>query len=281
MMVKKLQDTTTLHNDVKMPWLGIGVFKVEEGPELVNAVKTAIKHGYRSVDTAAIYENEEGVGIGIQEGLKEAGIAREELFVTSKVWNSDLGYESTIAAYETSLKKLGLEYLDLYLIHWPVEGKYKDAWRALETLYKEGRVKSIGVSNFQIHHLEDLMKAAEIKPMVNQVERHPRLTQKELQAFCKNNGIQLEAWSPLMQGQLLENEILQKIADNHNKSFAHIILRWDLQHGVVIIPKSTKEHRIIENANVFDFELTKEEMQIIDDLNQNYRVGPDPDNFDF
>ncbi|WP_169809871.1 aldo/keto reductase [Neobacillus mesonae] len=280
-MVKKLQDTTTLHNGVKMPWLGIGVFKVEEGPELVNAVKTAIKHCYRSVDTAAIYENEEGVGIGIQEGLKEAGIKREELFVTSKVWNSDLGYESTIAAYETSLKKLGLEYLDLYLIHWPVEGKYKDAWRALETLYKEGRVKAIGVSNFQIHHLEDLMKAAEIKPMVNQVERHPRLTQKELQAFCKNNGIQLEAWSPLMQGQLLENEILQKIADNHNKSVAQIILRWDLQHGVVIIPKSTKEHRIIENANVFDFELTKEEMQIIDDLNQNYRVGPDPDNFDF
>ncbi len=281
MMVKNLQDTTTLHNGVKMPWFGIGVFKVEEGPELVNAVKTAIKHGYRSVDTAAIYENEEGVSKGIQEGLKEAGISREELFVTSKVWNADLGYESTIAAYETSLKKLGLEYLDLYLIHWPVEGKYRDAWRALETLYKEGRVKAIGVSNFQIHHLEDLMKDAEIKPMVNQVERHPRLTQKELQAFCQNNGIQLEAWSPLMQGQLLDNEVLQEIADKHNKSVAQIILRWDLQHGVVIIPKSTKEHRIVENANVFDFELTKEEMQIIDDLNQNYRVGPDPDNFDF
>lgn len=281
MMVKNLQDTTTLHNGVKMPWFGIGVFKVEEGPELVNAVKTAIKHGYRSVDTAAIYENEEGVGKGIQEGLKEAGISREELFVTSKVWNADLGYESTIAAYETSLKKLGLEYLDLYLIHWPVEGKYRDAWRALETLYKEGRVKAIGVSNFQIHHLEDLMKDAEIKPMVNQVERHPRLTQKELQAFCQNNGIQLEAWSPLMQGQLLDNEVLQEIADKHNKSVAQIILRWHLQHGVVIIPKSTKEHRIVENANVFDFELTKEEMQIIDDLNQNYRVGPDPDNFDF
>ncbi|WP_374721752.1 aldo/keto reductase [Peribacillus tepidiphilus] len=280
-MVKNLQDTTTLHNGVKMPWFGIGVFKVEEGPELVNAVKTAIKHGYRSVDTAAIYENEEGVSKGIQEGLKEAGISREELFVTSKVWNADLGYESTIAAYETSLKKLGLEYLDLYLIHWPVEGKYRDAWRALETLYKEGRVKAIGVSNFQIHHLEDLMKDAEIKPMVNQVERHPRLTQKELQAFCQNNGIQLEAWSPLMQGQLLDNEVLQEIADKHNKSVAQIILRWDLQHGVVIIPKSTKEHRIVENANVFDFELTKEEMQIIDDLNQNYRVGPDPDNFDF
>lgn len=281
MMAKKLQDTTTLHNGVKMPWFGIGVFKVEEGPELVNAVKTAIKHGYCSVDTAAIYENEEGVGKGILEGLKEAGISREELFVTSKVWNSDLGYESTIAAYQTSLKKLGLEYLDLYLIHWPVERKYKDAWRALETLYKEGRVKAIGVSNFQIHHLEDLMKDAEIKPMVNQVERHPRLTQKELQAYCQNNGIQLEAWSPLMQGQLLDNEVLQEIANKLNKSVAQIILRWDLQNGVVVIPKSTKEHRIVENANVFDFELTKEEMQIIDGLNQNFRVGPDPDNFDF
>lgn len=281
MMVKNLKDTTTLHNGVKMPWFGIGVFKVEEGPELVNAVKTAIKHGYRSVDTAAIYENEEGVGKGIQEGLKEAGISREDLFVTSKVWNADLGYESTIAAYETSLKNLGLEYLDLYLIHWPVEGKYKDAWRALETLYKEGRVKAIGVSNFQIHHLEELRKDAEIKPMINQVEYHPRLTQKELKAFCQDNGIQLEAWSPLMQGQLLDNEILQEIANKHNKSVAQIILRWDLQKGVVTIPKSTKEHRIIENANVFDFELTTEEMEIIDELNQNLRVGPDPDNFDF
>lgn len=281
MTAKNLQDTTTLHNGVKMPWFGLGVFKVEEGPELVNAVKTAIAHGYRSIDTAAIYANEEGVGKGIQEGLKEAGISREDLFVTSKVWNSDLGYESTIAAYETSLKKLGLDYLDLYLIHWPVEGKYKDAWRALETLYKEGRVKAIGVSNFQIHHLEDLMKDAEIKPMVNQVERHPRLTQKELQAFCQSHDIQLEAWSPLMQGELLSNEVLQEIADKHNKSVAQTILRWDLQQGVVVIPKSTKEHRIVENADVFDFELTKEEMQIIDELNQDHRVGPDPDNFDF
>ncbi|GIN20569.1 aldo/keto reductase [Siminovitchia fordii] len=281
MVAKNLQDKTTLHNGVKMPWFGLGVFKVEEGPELVNAVKTAIKHGYRSVDTAAIYENEEGVGQGIREGIKEAGIPREDLFVTSKVWNTDLGYESTIKAYEASLNRLGLEYLDLYLIHWPVEGKYKDAWRALETLYKEGRVKAIGVSNFQIHHLEDLMKDADIKPMVNQVECHPRLTQKELQSFCQEHEIQLEAWSPLMQGQLLDNEVLQEIADKHNKSVAQIILRWDLQNGVVIIPKSTKEHRIVENANVFDFELTKEEMEIIDGLNQNVRVGPDPDNFDF
>ncbi|MEH6949647.1 aldo/keto reductase [Bacillus sp. JJ634] len=280
-MIRNLQDTTTLYNGVKMPWLGIGVFKVEEGPELVNAVKFAIKHGYRSIDTAAIYENEEGVGQAIREGLGETGMSREELFVTSKVWNSDLGYESTIAAYETSLKKLGLDYLDLYLIHWPVEGKYKEAWRALETLYKEGKVKAIGVSNFQIHHLEDLMKDAEIKPMINQVEYHPRLTQKEVQTFCQEHGIQLEAWSPLMQGQLLDNPVLQKIAHTHNKTIAQVIIRWDLQNGVVTIPKSTKEHRIVENSAVFDFELTKEEMQRIDELNENHRVGPDPDNFDF
>lgn len=280
-MIKNIQDTTTLHNGVKMPWFGIGVFKVEEGPELVNAVKFAIKHGYRSIDTAAIYENEEGVGQAIREGINEAGIPREELFITSKVWNSDLGYESTIEAYETSLKKLDLEYLDLYLIHWPVEGKYKEAWRALETLYKEGRVKAIGVSNFQVHHLEDLMNDAEIKPMVNQVEYHPRLTQKEIQAFCQEHGIQLEAWSPLMQGQLLDNLVLQEIANKYNKTIAQIILRWDLQNGVVTIPKSTKEYRIVENSTVFDFELTKEEMQRIDELNQNHRVGPDPDNFDF
>ncbi|MBK5484468.1 MULTISPECIES: aldo/keto reductase [Peribacillus] len=280
-MVKNLQDTTTLHNGVKMPWFGLGVFKVEEGPELVNAVKVAIKHGYRSIDTAAIYENEEGVGQGIREGLKEAGISREDLFVTSKVWNADLGYESTIAAYETSLKKLGLEYLDLYLIHWPVEGKYKEAWKALETLYKEGKVKAIGVSNFQIHHLKDVIKDAEVKPMVNQVECHPRLTQKEVQAFCKEQGIQLEAWSPLMQGELLDNEVLQEIATKYGKSVAQVILRWDLQNGIVTIPKSTKEHRIVENSSVFDFELTEEDMNRISDLNQNHRVGPDPDNFDF
>jgi diketogulonate reductase-like aldo/keto reductase len=281
MTAKNLQDTTTLHNGVKMPWFGIGVFKVEEGPELVHAVKTAIQYGYRSIDTAAIYENEAGVGQGICEGIKETGISREELFVTSKVWNSDLGYESTIKAYEASLNKLGLEYLDLYLIHWPVEGKYKEAWRALETLYKEGRVKAIGVSNFHIHHLEDLMEDAEIKPMVNQVEYHPRLTQKDLKAFCREYGIQLEAWSPLMQGQLLDHQVLKDIANKYGKSPAQVILRWDLQNGVVTIPKSTKAHRIAENAQVFDFELTEEEMERIDGLNQNKRVGPDPDNFDF
>ncbi|HDR3654752.1 TPA: aldo/keto reductase [Bacillus cereus] len=279
--MKNLQSKTVLNNGVEMPWFGLGVFKVEDGPELVEAVKSAIKAGYRSIDTAAIYGNEKAVGEGIRAGIKEAGISREDLFITSKVWNSDQGYETTLAAYEESLKKLELDYLDLYLVHWPVEGKYKDTWRALETLYKEKRVRAIGVSNFQIHHLQDVMKDAEIKPMINQVEYHPRLTQKELQAFCKEQGIQMEAWSPLMQGQLLDNEKLQEIAEKHGKTTAQVILRWDLQNGVITIPKSTKEHRIIANADVFNFELTKEDMEKIDALNQNHRVGPDPDNFDF
>nr|WP_164091081.1 aldo/keto reductase [Bacillus wiedmannii] len=280
-MMKNLQSTTTLHNGVEMPWFGLGVFKVEDGPELVEAVKSAIKAGYRSIDTAAIYGNEKAVGEGIRAGIKEAGISREDLFITSKVWNADQGYETTFAAYEESLKKLELDYLDLYLVHWPVEGKYKDTWRALETIYKEERVRAIGVSNFQIHHLQDVLAGAEIKPMINQVEYHPRLTQKELQAFCKEQGIQMEAWSPLMQGQLLDNETLQAIAEKHGKTTAQVILRWDLQNGVITIPKSTKEHRIIANADVFNFELTKEDMEKIDALNENHRVGPDPDNFDF
>lgn len=279
--MKTLQDTTTLHNGVKMPWFGLGVFKVSEGAEVIDAVRTAIINGYRSIDTAAAYGNEEGVGQGIREGLAEAGITREELFVTSKVWNSDLGYESTLAAYETSLKNLGLDYLDLYLIHWPVEGKYKEAWRALETLYKKDRVKAIGVSNFHIHHLEELLKDAEITPMVDQVEYHPFLTQAELHKFCKAHDIQLEAWSPLMQGKLMDHPVLVEIAAKTEKTVAQVILRWDLQNGVVTIPKSIKEARIIQNSQVFDFELTDEDMERISALNENKRVGPDPDNFNF
>ncbi|WP_151733673.1 aldo/keto reductase ['Paenibacillus yunnanensis' Narsing Rao et al. 2020] len=279
--MNNLQATTTLHNGLKMPWFGLGVFKVEEGPELAEAVKSAIRHGYRSIDTAAVYGNEAGVGQAIREAIRETGVARKELFITSKVWNADLGYESTIAAYEASLQRLGLDYLDLYLIHWPVAGKYKEAWRALETLYKEGMVKAIGVSNFQIHHLQDLLQDAEVNPMVNQVEYHPRLTQKELQAFCKANGIQLEAWSPLMQGQLLQDPVLTGLARKYNRTVPQIILRWDIQNGVITIPKSTKEQRIIENSRIFDFVLSKEDMERIDGLNQHLRVGPDPDNFDF
>lgn len=276
-----LQSTTTLQNGIHMPWFGLGVFKVEEGQELIEAVKQAIKHGYRSIDTAAIYGNEAGVGQAIAEALQENGLKREDLFITSKVWNADLGYEETLAAFDTTMNKLGLEVLDLYLIHWPKAGKYKGAWKAMEELYAAGRIRAIGVSNFQIHHLQDLMQDAQVKPMVNQVEYHPRLTQEELKAFCELHGIQLEAWSPLMQGELLDNPVLTEIASSKGKSVAQIILRWDLQNGVVTIPKSTKAHRIIENADIFDFELSAEEMQRISSLNDNVRVGPDPDNFDF
>lgn len=280
-MIQHLQDTVTLHNGIEMPGFGLGVFKVEEGDTAVQAVKDAIKNGYRSIDTAAVYQNERGVGQGIKEALAEYGLKREELFVTSKVWNADLGYESAIAAYEASLERLGLEYLDLYLIHWPVKGKYKDAWKALETLYEQGRVKAIGVSNFQIHHLEDVLADARVKPMVNQVELHPRLTQVELRAFCEKHGIRIEAWSPLMQGELLNDETLREIAAQTGKSVAQVILRWDVQHGIVTIPKSIKEARIIENASIFDFSLTDAQMASIDGLNENRRIGPDPDNFDF
>ncbi|MBR2565296.1 MAG: aldo/keto reductase [Paenibacillus sp.] len=279
--VQHLQSTTTLQNGVRMPWFGLGVFKVEEGTELIEAVKSAIKHGYRSIDTAAIYGNESGVGQAIAEALQENGLKREDLFITSKVWNADLGYEETLAAFDVTMNKLGLEYLDLYLIHWPKAGKYKGAWKAMEELYAAGRIRAIGVSNFQIHHLQDLMQDAQVKPMINQVEYHPRLTQVELKAFCEQHGIQLEAWSPLMQGQLLDNPVLTEIAASKSKSVAQVILRWDLQNGVVTIPKSTKEPRIIENADIFDFKLSTEEMERINSLNDNVRVGPDPDNFDF
>jgi methylglyoxal/glyoxal reductase len=272
-VLTNLKDTTTLHNGVKMPWVGLGVFKVTDGEEVVQSVKAAIKNGYISIDTAAIYKNEEGVG----QAIKESGVPREELFITTKLWNADQGYESTLEAFETSMNKLGLEYLDLYLIHWPGKDKYKETWRAFEKLYKEGRVRAIGVSNFLVHHLEDLMSTAEIKPMVNQVEFHPHLTQKELLAFCEKEGIQLEAWSPLKQGQLLNEPVLEDIAHKYNKSVAQVILRWDLQHGVVTIPKSIKEHRIIENADIFDFELSAEDMDKIDGLNQDSRAGSHPD----
>jgi methylglyoxal/glyoxal reductase len=276
-LMKSIQDCAILHNGVKMPWLGLGVYKVQNGDEVVSAVKTAIEMGYRHVDTAAFYENEEGVG----QAIKEAGVPREQLFITTKVWNSDQGYETTLKAFETSLKKLGLEYIDLYLVHWPVKGKYKETYKALEKLYKDGLVRAIGVSNFQIHHLQDLMAECEIKPMVNQVEYHPRLIQKELHAFCKQHHIQLEAWSPLMRGGLLEEPTLLEISNKYGKSSAQVILRWDLQNEVVTIPKSVTPHRIKENADIFDFELTAEEMEKIDALNMNKRIGPDPDNFDF
>ncbi|ABO65887.1 MULTISPECIES: aldo/keto reductase [Geobacillus] len=275
--MNSLQDCTVLHNGVKMPWVGLGVYKVKEGEEVKGAVRTALEVGYRHIDTAAFYENEEGVG----QAIRESGIPREQVFVTTKVWNTDQGYETTLKAFNTSLKKLGFDYVDLYLVHWPVKGKYKETYKALEKLYKDGYVRAIGVSNFQIHHLQDVLADCEIKPMVNQVEYHPRLTQKELHAFCRENGIQLEAWSPLMRGEILNEPTIVEIGKKYGKTPAQVVLRWDLQNGVVTIPKSVTPARIKENATIFDFSLTDEEMRQIDALNLNKRIGADPDNFNF
>ncbi|KGP91375.1 glyoxal reductase [Pontibacillus chungwhensis BH030062] len=277
MIMNSLQDTIKLNNGVDMPRLGLGVFKAEDGEEVINAVKWALEHGYRSIDTAAAYKNEEGVG----QALKDSGLSRDEIFVTSKLWNSDQGYEETLQAFETSLEKLGLDYLDLYLIHWPVEGKYKESWKAMEKLYHDGKIRAIGVSNFHPHHLDDLLKDGEVTPVINQVELHPKLAQQEVRDYCEKHDIVVEAWSPLMQGQILEEPVIQELAQKYNKTAAQIVIRWDLQIGIVTIPKSTKQHRIQENADVFDFELTDEEVVKITELNENHRVGPDPDNFDF
>jgi diketogulonate reductase-like aldo/keto reductase len=262
----QLSDCTTLYNGVKMPWLGLGVWQAKNGEEVENAVLKAIQSGYRSIDTAAAYRNEEGVG----KGIKNSGIPRDELFITTKVQNGDQGYDSTLKAFEESRKKLDLDYFDLYLVHWPVKGKYKETWRALEKLYNDGYVKSIGVCNFQVHHLQDIINSFELKPMVNQVEFHPYLTQKEIYSFCKEQDIQMEAWSPLMRGgELLKEPLLIELGKKYNKSPAQIILRWDLEKGVVTIPKSVHEVRIQENANVFDFRLESEEILKIDALNKN------------
>lgn len=275
-MAQQIEKFAELSSGVKMPWLGLGVWRVKDGNEVVSAVKHAIRCGYRSIDTAALYGNEQGVG----RAVKASGIPRDELFITTKVWNSDQGYEHTLQAFEESRKKLGLEYLDLYLIHWPVQGKYNDTWKALEKLYKDGSVRAIGVSNFQIHHLKDLIANNEVIPMVNQVEFHPLLNQKELLSFCKENRIQLEAWSPLMQGNL-NIPVLIELSRKYEKSPAQIVLRWDLQHEVAAIPKSVTPHRIEENADIFDFELSAEDIDQLDALNLNKRFGPDPDNFNF
>ena len=280
MKTKKITDikgTWSLANGVEMPYLGLGVWQSEDGKEVINAVKWAIEAGYRHIDTAAAYKNEKGVG----QAIKESGVAREDLFVTSKLWNDDQGYDSTLKAFDTTMKKLDLDILDLYLIHWPVEGSYKDTWRAFEKLYADGRIKAIGVSNFLKPHLEDLLTDVEVVPMVDQLEFHPWLVQQELQDFCASKNIQYEGWSPLMQGKLFEQDIVNDIAKKYGKSPAQIVLRWDLQKGVVTIPKSVKKEHLESNAQLFDFELSEEEIKHIDSLNKNERLGPDPLNFDF
>ena len=266
---------TTLNNDVKMAMLGLGVYKVEDGAVTVDTVKAALDADYRLIDTAAIYQNEESVG----QALREAGIPREDVFVTTKLWNEFHGFEEALQAFQDSLDRLGLEYVDLFLIHWPMPrfGKFVETYKALEQLYEEGRVRTIGVSNFEIEHLEQIIQSCSIVPAVNQVEIHPYLSQKELIAFCKRYDIQIQAWSPLMKGrEALEDETIVKVANAHGKSPAQVILRWHLQNGVAVIPKSVTPSRIKENIQVFDFTLTKEEMAAIDALNRDERTGSDP-----
>jgi diketogulonate reductase-like aldo/keto reductase len=262
----------TLSNGVEMPWVGFGVHRAGAGEEVVNAMKCALQAGYRSIDTATYYQNEHRVG----QVVAACGIPREEIFLTSKVWNTDQGYRSTIEAFESSLEKLQTNYLDLYLIHWPQPGTTFETWRAMEELYEKGKIRAIGVSNFMIPHLERLMENSRIKPMVNQVEFHPELVQPELLQFCKENQIQMEAWRPIMKGKVNEIKLLQELSEKYQKSPVQIVLRWDIQKGVVTIPKSVTPERIRHNADIFDFELTTEDILRIDQLNRFSRMGEDP-----
>jgi len=275
--ITNLQGTFTLNNGVEMPYFGLGVYLSKDGQEVINAVKWAIEAGYRHIDTASVYKNEEGVG----EAVKQCGVDRKDLFVVSKVWNSDQGYDSTLKAFDASLGRLKMDYLDLYLIHWPVASRYKETWKAMEKLYADGRVKAIGVSNFLQHHLEDLLGAAAVVPMVNQMEFHPFLVQQDLIDFCNKNTIQYEAWSPMMQGKIFDMDEFRQLAEKYHKSIAQIVLRWDLQKGVITIPKSSKKERIIANADIFDFELSEGDVKLLDAMHKGQRFGPDPDNFDF
>ncbi|MCJ0930319.1 aldo/keto reductase [Virgibacillus halodenitrificans] len=264
----------TLNNNLQMPQLGFGVWQVPND-EVTKAVEKAIEVGYRSIDTAKVYENEEGVG----KALANSNVAREDLFITTKVWNSDQGYEKTLQAFDASLERLGIDYVDLYLIHWPTPefDDYVETYKALEKIYKDGRAKAIGVCNFNIEHLQRLLDECEVTPAVNQVECHPYLQQPELKEFCAKHNIYLEAWSPLMQGgEVLENATVKQIAEKHKKTAAQVIIRWHLQYENIVIPKSVTPSRIEENFNVFDFELSTEEMNKLKELNRNERKGPEP-----
>ncbi|MBC5649073.1 aldo/keto reductase [Christensenella tenuis] len=281
--MKSLADTFTLSNGVQIPCIGFGTWQTPDGETAVKAVEAALADGYRHIDAAAIYGNEESVG----KAIANSGVKRGELFVTSKLWNDEHGYESTLRAFDKTLKDLELEYLDLYLIHWPVPAKFKndwqkknaETWKAFEELYKEGRIRAIGVSNFLPHHVEELKKTAEIMPMVNQIEYHPGLMQKEAADYSQKEGMLIEAYSPLGTGKMLGNETLKGIAEKYGKSVAQICIRWVLQNGVLPLPKSVTPSRIADNAQVFDFELAADDMAVIDAMVDPDGTTNDPDNF--
>jgi len=260
-----------------MPLFGLGVFRSKEGLEVENAVSIALESGYRHIDTAAVYGNERGVG----KAVKNSKIPRNEIFITSKIWNSDQGYQTTFDAFEESIERLDTDYIDLYLIHWPKGDLSVETWKAMEEIYNQGRVRAIGVSNFLVPHLEMLLPHCKVKPMVNQVEFHPYLQQPALQQYCIEHQIQLEAWSPIMKGKVNDIPVLQALAAKYGKTPVQITLRWELQKNIVTIPKSVHKERIVANAGVFDFEITPEDMLKIDRLDKEERVGPHPDKITF
>ena len=270
-----LHSTKNLVNGVEMPRFGLGVYKMTNPDEAYSAMSHALEAGYIAIDTAALYDNEEQVGQAVRDSKKK----REELFITSKVWNTDQGYDQTLRAFETSLKKLDMDYLDLYLTHWPVPELYVDTYRAIERLYDEKLIRATGVSNHEPHHLEKLLATANVQPMVNQIELHPHLIQQKNRDFAKQHNIAITSWSPLGRGRVLEDEAIVKLGEKYGKSAAQVIIRWHLQHDLIVIPKSVKEVRIQQNADVFDFELTTEDMQAIDMLNRDERYGSHPDTF--
>lgn len=268
--------TVTLNDGHTMPRLGLGVYRAHDGAEVENAVSAALRTGYRLIDTASLYQNEAGVG----RAIKASGIDRSDIFVTTKLWNSDQGAKNVRPAFLESLKRLGLEYIDLYLIHWPMPavGLYVETWKEFEKLQAEGLVRSIGVSNFTVETLDELKKQSTVVPAVNQIELHPYLPQRHLRDYAATNGIQIESWRPIGGGQssLLDEPLLKSLGERYGKSPAQIVLRWHLQHDLVVIPKSTHEERIRQNFDVFDFELSSEDMRAIDGLENGQRLGPDP-----
>ncbi len=260
-----------------MPWLGFGVLKIDDGQDVENAVQAALEIGYRSIDTATIYGNECGVG----KAIRESGIPREDIFLITKVWTDDMRKNRTLAAFEESLERLKTDYVDLYMIHWPVKECYLETWHAMQEIYQSGRVKAIGVCNCLSHQLEGILQNSEVIPAVNQVEFHPFLIQPELLRFCNKHKIQTQASSPLMRGQIVTNTIVLKLAEKYHKAPAQIVLRWDLQHEVAAIPKSVHTDRILENTKIFDFKIADEDVKLLDGLNEGKRIGSHPDHFKY